>query len=85
MTRELIIRDNGTYIEDCNGELIPVKVHYTRLDAPPSIDADHDRKIAEASWDEGYIAGFTDGIAGGQWSDDDNPYRAARIEQEGQG
>lgn len=38
---ELIIRDNGTYIEDPSGELIPVKVHYTRLDAPPSLDADH--------------------------------------------
>ena len=39
--RDLIIRHDGTFIEDFSGELIPVKVHYTRLDAPPSIHADH--------------------------------------------
>lgn len=39
--RDLIIRSDGTYIEDFSGELVPVKVHYTRLDAPPSFDADH--------------------------------------------
>lgn len=57
---ELIIRSNGTYIEDHSGELVPVKVHYTRLDAPPSIDADHAAALereAVAAWFEGMADG----------------------------
>lgn len=52
---ELIFRSDGAYIEDFSGELVPVKVHYTRLDAPPSIDTDHAvalEREAIAAWHE---------------------------------